>query len=313
MIEILTMGEILVEIMRPKKGIPLNKIDTFKGPFPSGAPAIFIDAAANMGHGSAIIGGVGNDEFGDLIISRLKKDNVETSGIKISELPTGVAFVSYFKDGSRKFIYHIRESAAGDMGNLDEDLIKNVKVFHIMGCSLMISEKIANRIVNTAKRIKKNGGIISFDPNLREELMNKPYIKKALEEILNLSYVVLPGLKELKLITHENTTETAVKKVLEKALYIVLKLGNKGAQIYSRDISKPITSPSLDVGVKVVDPTGAGDVFDAGFICGLIEKKSLLDCGILANACGALNTTKLGPMEGVFSRKIVNDFIKANS
>jgi sugar/nucleoside kinase (ribokinase family) len=68
MIEILTIGEILVEIMKPKKGIPLNKIDTFKGPFPSGAPAIFIDAAANMGHGFAIIGGVGNDEFGDLII-----------------------------------------------------------------------------------------------------------------------------------------------------------------------------------------------------------------------------------------------------
>ena len=313
MIEILTIGELLAEIMRPKKDIPLDKIDTFKGPFASGAPAIFIDTAANLGHKSAIIGGVGNDEFGKLIISRLKKDGVETAGIKISELPTSVTFVSYFKDGSRKFIFHIRDSAASDMGNLDEDLFRQVKVFHIMGCSLMINEFIANKIVDTAKKIKKYGGIVSFDPNLREELMNKSYIKKALDTIIDLSHIILPGLKELLLITGEHDKEAAIKKTLNKAYYVVLKLGSKGCEIYSRDMKYPVIVPSLDIGVKVVDFTGAGDAFDAGFICGFLENKSLLDCGILSNACGALNTTKLGPMEGVFKRKKVNEFIKINS
>lgn len=312
MIEILTIGEILIEIMRPKKGIPLDKIGTFKGPFPSGAPAIFIDTAANLSHKSAIIGGLGNDGFGELILSRLKKDGAETAGIKISELPTGVAFVSYFKDGSRKFIYHIRNSAASDIGSLDENLIKHVKVFHIMGCSLMINEFIANKIVDTAKKIKKYGGIVSFDPNLREELMDKPYIKKALEIILDLSYIILPGLKELMLITGKDSKEAAIKEALDKACYIVLKLGGKGCEIYSKNTIDPVVVHSLDIGVKVVDPTGAGDAFDAGFICGFLEKKSLLDCGILANACGGLNTTKLGPMEGVFDRKTVEKFIEIN-
>ena len=313
MIEILTIGEVLAEIMRPKSGILLDKIGTFKGPFPSGAPAIFVDTAVNLGHKSAIIAGVGNDEFGKLIISRLKKDGVETSGIKISELPTGVAFVSYFKDGNRKFIFHLRDSAARDMGNLEDSLIKQVKIFHIMGCSLMINESVANKIVNTAKKIKKYGGIISFDPNLREELMNKTYIKKALETIIDLSDIILPGLKELLIITSEHDKETAIKKILNKVSYVVLKLDNKGCEIYSKDTKYPVNVPSLDIGVKVIDPTGAGDAFDAGFVCGYLEKKSLLDCGILANACGALNTTKLGPMEGVFKRKKVNEFIKMNS
>lgn len=312
MIEILTIGEILAEIMRSKRGISLDKIDTFKGPFPSGAPAIFIDTAANLGHKSAIIGGVGNDEFGKLIISRLEKDSVGITGIKISGLSTGVAFVSYFKDGNRKFIYHIRDSAASNMGNLDEDLLKNVKVFHIMGCSLMINEKIANKIVDIAKKIKQCGGIVSFDPNLREELMGKPYIKRALQTILDLSYIILPGLKELMLITLKHTKETAIKKALGKACYVVLKLGDKGCEIYSRNTIDPVIVHSLDKGIKVVDPTGAGDAFDAGFICGYLEKKNLFDCGILANACGALNTTRLGPMEGVFKRKKVDEFIKMN-
>ncbi|MCL4377268.1 MAG: sugar kinase [Actinobacteria bacterium] len=313
MIEILIIGELLVEIMRPKKGIPLDKKDIFKGPFPSGAPAIFIDTAANLGHKSAIIGGVGNDGFGKLILSKLEKDGVETTGIKISKLPTGVAFVSYFEDGSRKFIFHIRDSAASDLGNLDENLIKNIKVFHIMGVSLMIKESVANKIVDTARKIKKYGGIVSFDPNIRKELMNKPYIEKAIHTIIGLSFIILPGLEELLLITSEHNKEAAIKKALDNAHHVVLKLGSKGCEIYSRDKEDPVICPSLDIGVKVVDPTGAGDAFDAGFLCGLLEEKSMSDCGILANACGALNTTKLGPMEGVFKRDRVNEFIKINS
>ena len=61
MAEILTVGEILVEIIRGKVGIGLDESTTFKGPFASGAPAIFIDTVANLGHKAAIIGGVGDD------------------------------------------------------------------------------------------------------------------------------------------------------------------------------------------------------------------------------------------------------------
>ena len=64
MAEILTMGELIVEIMRPKEDMPLDMAGTFLGPFPSGAPAIFIDTAARLGHSAAIIGGVGDDDFG---------------------------------------------------------------------------------------------------------------------------------------------------------------------------------------------------------------------------------------------------------
>lgn len=62
--------------------------------------------------------------------------------------------------------------------------------------------------------------------------------------------------------------------------------------------------------IKEVDPTGAGDAFDAGFLCGYIEGKDLYSCGLLANACGALNAMKLGPMERVEKRRIVNQFVE---
>jgi sugar/nucleoside kinase (ribokinase family) len=76
MTAIWTMGEVVVEIMRPKAGMELYEAGEFLGPFPSGAPAIFIDTVARLGHPSGIIGGVGDDDFGRNVVERLKADGV---------------------------------------------------------------------------------------------------------------------------------------------------------------------------------------------------------------------------------------------
>ena len=81
MTDILTMGEILVEIMREHEDVPLDRAGTFKGPYPSGAPAICIDAAARLGCRTAIIGGVGKDDFGKCLLDRLRQDGVDVSHV----------------------------------------------------------------------------------------------------------------------------------------------------------------------------------------------------------------------------------------
>lgn len=79
MAHVITIGEILVEVMRKKVGVPFDVTGDFVGPFPSGAPAIFADAVANLGKSSSIIGAVGKDGFGEQILERLKSDGVDTS------------------------------------------------------------------------------------------------------------------------------------------------------------------------------------------------------------------------------------------
>jgi len=91
------MGEMLVEIMRPKAGMQLFEPGEFVGPFPSGAPTIFIDTVARLKHSAGIFGGVGKDDFGKNILDRLKKDGVNTDYVFESENEsTAVAFVTYF-------------------------------------------------------------------------------------------------------------------------------------------------------------------------------------------------------------------------
>ena len=144
--EIISLGELLVEIMRIEKDTPHRRVGgLYNGPFPSGAPAIFIDSAARMSKpfnlSTGFIGAVGNDEFGECIIEKLKNDNVDTSKIKIYEKgTTGIAFNQYNSDGSRKFIFAAGAAGQTSPNDIDEEYFSNIKALHIMGSSLSISE-----------------------------------------------------------------------------------------------------------------------------------------------------------------------------
>ena len=313
MAEILIMGELLVEIMRPKEDIPLYESDYFRGPFPSGAPGIFSSTAARLGHSTAIISGVGDDDFGQNIMRRLKKDGVDVSRVLVSkEGNTGVAFVTYFADGERKFLFYMDNSPCV-MARAPETLegLEDVKYMHIMGCSLMSSVEFAREIVKTMKMMKDNGAKISFDPNVRLEMMRDPEVLQILHEVSDASNILMPGVSELKMLTGEEDLDTAVRKAFENENLelLVLKNGSRGSLIYTRE------GLQIEQGVyKVVqeDATGAGDSYDAAFICGLAEGKSLADAAKMGAAAGALNAAAFGPMEGKISPQTVADMIKNN-
>lgn len=311
MCEIWTMGEMLVEIMRPRAGMELYLPGPFTGPFPSGAPTIFIDTVARLGHTSAIFGGVGKDDFGKNILDRLGKDGVSTKYIvEDQNKSTAVAFVTYFKDGSRKFIFHLKDTPAVKSKDFNIEDIKSPKFFHIMGSSLMVDEKYKEKIIETALLFMQKGAKISFDPNIRLELLKEQIPAQVFGVILKNCSVIMPGISELKLITGAEEIESGISKLFEypKLKIIALKKGFKGSTIYTRN--EKFDCPAYKV--DAVDPTGSGDCFDAAFLCGLLESKSLKQSAQIASAVGALNSMKLGPMEGEISIKSVEKLINSN-
>jgi tagatose kinase len=308
MCEIWTMGEILVEIMRPKPGMQLYEKGEFVGPLPSGAPAIFIDTVARLGHSAGIIGGVGKDDFGKCVLERLQSDGVNCEKvIEIEGESTAVAFVTYFKDGSRRFIYHIGNTPAAKAKSLDISNINNSGFFHVMGCSLMTNDSFYQEIVKTANMFVSKGAKISFDPNIRPELLGNRSINDIVGPIMKNCSVLLPGVDELLMLAGEGEVEKAVKKIFENRNMevIALKKGKKGCTVYSRE-------EKIDFGVYnvvSVDPTGAGDSFDAGFLCGLLENRPLIQSVKIATAAASLNTAAFGPMEGNISIETVKEMI----
>ena len=304
MAEVICMGDILVEIMRPEAGIPLNREGYFRGPFPSGAPAIFIDTVAKMDHTAAIIGGVGDDDFGHYTIDRMRADGVDCRFIHLSDrLSTGCAFVTYFEDGSRKFIFHMGNSAAAEVDIPDISDMDDLKYFHIMGTSLADNPKFADGIVGLMRAAVKKGAKVSFDPNLRFELIRDRRVYEIIDEIVGNTAVLLPGKEELMIITGEDSVEKAIKKAFENPVLevIALKNGSKGSIIYTRENSFESDIYTVDV----ADATGAGDSYAGGFIAGLLENRPLEECAKMAAACGALNCAAFGPMAGKISPEIV--------
>jgi len=294
--EVIAIGELLVEIMRTRVDSPLDRPDDFVGPFPSGAPAIFADQVARLGHSVGFVGTVGQDDFGKCLLDRFAADGVDASYVtQIGDVATGVAFVTYFSDGRRQFIFHIGNAAAGQMPAPDADLFAGAKWLHICGSSLSAGED------------ENAGCLIAFDPNLRPELLGgEDALRRVCAPILDVATLVLPSGEEAQILTGTSDPQAACQALVGGgAQYVALKRGAAGCTIFTADSIVSISGFSIDV----VDPTGAGDCFDAGFVVGLVEQLPLEEVGRLANACGALATTAKGPMEGAAWRRDVDSFI----
>lgn len=304
------MGEILVEIMRPRAGMTLDKPGEFLGPYPSGAPAIFIDTVARLGHKAGIIGGVGEDEFGECVLRRLQEDGVDCQAVgTFSGAATAVAFVTYFQDGSRKFIYHIDRTPAVrtlfDEGMIDQP----ADLFHIMGCSLMANDAFRLEIFRAMQYFKKNGARITFDPNIRAELLQGRPLAEVIGPALQQCSVLLPGAAELSLLSGETAPERGASRLFADypLELIVLKQGGAGCTVFTRQGDR-IHVPAYPI--REVDPTGAGDCFDAGFLCAWLEGKDLAECARTGAAAGALNTEAFGPMEGNITRERIAEMLQ---
>ncbi|WP_148252692.1 sugar kinase [Aidingimonas lacisalsi] len=299
MFDIATSGELLAEFIAVKRNQRFDETGDFRGPFPSGAPAIFASQAARMGANVAYAGCVGHDGFGDMILDRLRGDGIDVEAVqRDAQRPTGTAFVTYHDDGSRHFIYNIAHSAVGQQA-LSPERLKHLaasRFFHVMGSSLSSPEAIdiVRRLVGA---VKANGGRISFDPNIRPELVASEPVKAAILNMLSECDIFLPSDADIDWLREQGETlEMTVQRLMaaHPMSLVVLKQAAQGCRAFSDN--QTLTVAGLTV--EEVDPTGAGDCFGGALVASLAQGKSLERSLELANAAGAHAVTCVGPMEG---------------
>lgn len=296
--KLVTVGEIVVEIMADAPGAGFAAPMALTGPFASGAPAIFAAQAAALGQPAAIISCIGDDDFGRLNLARLAGFGVQTTAVAISpDRPTGSAFVRYRPDGSRDFIFNIRHSACHDIAltAAAEEVIAEASHLHVMGSGLAAPPVLA--VVRSAARaIKARGGTLSFDPNLRKEMLALPGLQAAMREVLAMTDLYLPSGDELTLLTRATDPEAAIAELLAGGIQaLVHKRGAAGARYH--DASGRIDQPALPT--LEIDPTGAGDGFGGAFVAHWLRGTPPAEALRLAAAAGAHAVAHRGPMEGV--------------
>lgn len=305
------IGEILVEIVATTIGAGFREAQPLVGPFPSGAPAIFIDQCGRIGGSAAMVGAVGNDDFGRVNTERLARDGVDISAITVdAQLPTGSAFVRYRPDGSRDFVYNIGTSAAARFGwsNTVKALIARTGHLHVMGSALSMAS--ARDVIDHAvDLVKGRGGTLSVDPNIRKELKLDSDTEKRFARLVSMADLLLPSGEELERAAGVDGEAAAIKALFARGLgEIVLKRGVDGATYFGRDGTR-VDCPAFIV--AEVDPTGAGDCFGGAYVACRRLGLPVDQCLTYANAAGARNVTVRGPMEGAGTRAELDAFIAA--
>ena len=292
---IASLGELLVEfICRDKDGHHLRPA-AYDGPFPSGAPGIYIDQAARIAGRALFAGAVGADAFGAVVRDRLLADGVLPDLIVTDpNRPTGTAHVSYNSDGTRDFVFNMAHSAAArlpDAATIRAGFTAHgVTLLHISGSALG-DPAMRARIMAVAD----GPWALSIDPNIRPELLRDAGYLQTVHALIARAAIVLPSDADAALLWPGEAFATwSARLIAGGARAVVLKRGAQGCT--GTDGQQTLDLPAH--AVPVTDPTGAGDCFCATFTAALETGQPFARALALANAAGALAVQSLGPMEG---------------
>jgi ribokinase len=239
--------------------------------FPGGSAANTAVALSKLGAKVGFIGKVSDDREGGLLLSALKEEGVDTSKIIISKEGHS-GFVLGFVDrrGDRALYVSPGVNDELEFSEIDQKYVRSSKFLHL-------SSFVGERPFEAQKRLVDvlRGVNVTFDPGM---IYARKGLKK-LRPILRKCFAFLPSKAEIELLTGENYEE-AVKILHEEGVKIVaVKLGERGCYVSDGEETHHIKPFK----VKVIDTTGAGDAFSAGFIYGLLRRKSLKECGIIGN------------------------------
>ncbi len=287
--DVLVVGELNVDLI-------LNQIDSFPE---MGKEKLAKDLTLTLGSSSAIfasnlsslnckvtfLGKVGNDSFGQLIVDCLKRKYVDTSLIlKEEKINTGITIVLNFSE-DRAMVTYPGAMDFLTINDINEQKLSNAKHLHFS--SFYLQPGIKKDLSKLFIQAKSLGLTTSFDmqwdPGERWDINYK--------EVLPFVDIFLPNEGEILCLTKSDSVEEAFRKIKDYSNIVVVKMGRKGAYLFSK--SESFFSPSF-LNTKVVDAIGAGDSFNAGFIYQYINESPLKKCLQFGNLMGAVNTTAAG-------------------
>ena len=290
--DVVALGELLIDFA-PKyvnnAGYPTLSAN------PGGAPGNFLAALNKYGCKTAMIGKVGDDLFGRLLIQTLQNAGIETKGVLTDENQfTTLAFVSLDASGNRDFSFARKPGADTCLtpDEIDESLIADAKVFHF-GTLSLTDEPAASATRKAIELAKAHGLLISLDPNLRKPLWkNEADAKAAMEWSLKQADIV-------------KISDEEIEFLWGGVSLAYITLGPKGCYAVTASHQITVNSPS---GIQVIDTTGAGDIFGGSAMSQFLQyKKSPSDLTeeeltrIVRFACTAasLSTQKHGGITSV--------------
>lgn len=305
--EVVTIGETMV-LFSPTCTGSLQYVNYFQKQV-GGAESNFAIGIVRLGHTAGWISKVGDDPFGKYLVSFIRGEGVDTSRVRVdNEAPTAVYFKEFHEMRNPKVYYYRTGSAASRMRpeDLDEDYMSKAKILHITGITPALSTSAKETVYKSIEIARKHNLTISFDPNIRKKLWSEEECRNTILDIAGKVDIIMPGIEEARFLLGEGSPEDYCRKFLGMGIKTVaMKMGKDGCVVAEKDIIQRVHGRVID---NIVDPVGAGDGFDAGFITGILNGWDIIECAKLANDVGAFVVTVNGDVEGLPTMEEVMEF-----
>jgi ribokinase len=265
-----------------------------------GSAAIVACGLARLGVPTALAATVGDDLYGGFVRDALAERGVDTGWLRTDpEGRTGLSVV--LSVGDRAILTHPGTIASTGPEVVDPDLLTRVR--HVHSASFFLLPRLAPQLPEMFARARRAGATTSVDTN-----WDPAQQWAGMEPLLGVSDVLLPNAAELLALARRTDLESAARFVLDLGCRVALKNGGEGGVLWEApgDAVRVAAPPT-----SVVDTTGAGDSFDAGFISGLLDGLAAPECLVRAVHCGSLSTRAIGGTASQATREEVADRFRA--
>jgi sugar/nucleoside kinase (ribokinase family) len=254
-----------------------------------GSGAIVACGAARLGLRVALCGVVGDDHFGEFMRQELDRRGVDTTGLLVDpDRSTGLTVV-LARPNDRAILTHEGTIIELQTDRVDRTLLESARHVHVS--SYFLQRRLRPGLPLLFERAHARGGTTSIDPNWDP---SEDWDGDILD-LLSATDVFLPNAIEAMRIAGTPDVEDAAVHLSGSGVTVVVKNGAAGAVAAKHETL--VRAPAPAAAVDVVDTTGAGDAFDAGFLASWLAGQSLERSLSIANACGSLSTRMHGGVD----------------
>ena len=276
-----------------------EKLETVLG----SASAIFACGAARLGHPVSFFSRVGDDEYGHFCLEALQRAGISTDQVDVRPTSSTGVTISLSTRADRAMVTVLGAISELACKHLDLQALRGHSHLHLTSFFLQTALRPAfPRILRQAKKL---GLTTSFDPNSDPQSSWRSDIWQVIDE----TTILFVNQDEALQLTRKKNVRDALQHLGQRAPYVVIKLGPKGAIAAAE--GKVIAVPGFKV--SPLDTTGAGDSLAAGFVHAFLSGEDLQSCLVAGNACGALSTLRVGGTAGQPDRKTLEKFLRRKS
>ncbi|HMA59409.1 MAG TPA: sugar kinase [Halanaerobiales bacterium] len=306
-IDIISFGELLVDLITEEEEVRLSEAEQFSRYFGGSAANVAVNSQ-RLGAKTRMLTRIGDDDFGEFLLSVLKRENISNEGIQIDNIRrTPLVFVNK-TSGTPAWLAYRDADKYIEFNEKVKELVNKTKIVYLT--TFILSQKPSRKTaLKVLDKIKKDEDtLLAFDPCYRPILWpEEDDGAQLVKSIISASDFIKPSLDDAEYLFGPDTPENYIEKYLQVgANIVILTMGEDGVLV-----SDGIEKFRLKVySKKVVDVTGAGDSFWSGFMIGILDGMSIREAVKLGNATAAFKIRGVGALSQVPEKDYLLKFIK---